>query len=34
MDPIVEAAVLGTKTVKQAIDELQKMAEESIARIK
>jgi multiple sugar transport system substrate-binding protein len=34
MDPIVEAAVLGTKTVKQAIDELQKMAEESIARVK
>jgi multiple sugar transport system substrate-binding protein len=34
MDPIVEGAVLGTKTVKQAIDELQKMAEESIARVK
>jgi multiple sugar transport system substrate-binding protein len=34
MDPIVEAAVLGTKTVKQSIDELQKMAEESIARVK
>ena len=34
MDPILEAAVLGTKTVKQAIDELQKMAEESIARVK
>ena len=34
MDPILEGAVLGTKTVTQAIDELQKMAEESIARVK
>lgn len=34
MDPILEGAVLGTKTVKQSIDDLQKMAEESIARVK
>lgn len=34
MDPIVQAAVLGKQSVKDAINDLQKMAEESIARIK
>ncbi|WP_203568851.1 extracellular solute-binding protein [Aestuariimicrobium ganziense] len=34
MDPILEGAVLGKKGVQESIEELQKMAEDSIGRIK